>query len=115
LPAIRNRAHFGGKDVKGPLTAYEQAQTIKQHALELGDGKTDAQLPQDDPRRQQVMTASFLRASLYTSVVAFGVAALVVALGVLFVLIGLACLGILHRLTPAAPPAGEPAVATASG
>ena len=36
------------------------------------------------------MNASFLRASLYTSVVAFGVAALVMGLGVLLGLIGVA-------------------------
>ena len=34
------------------------------------------------------MTASFLRASLFTSVVAFGVAALVVGLGIVFILLG---------------------------
>src|SRR5262245_64362507 len=32
-------AHFGGNDVKGPFTAYEQAQAIKKHALEIGNGK----------------------------------------------------------------------------
>ena len=36
------------------------------------------------------MTASFLRASLFTSVVAFGVSALVAGLGVLFILVGVA-------------------------
>jgi len=35
---------------------------------------------------------------LFTSVVAFGVAALVAGLGVLFVLVGLALLGIVKRL-----------------
>jgi hypothetical protein len=91
-------AHFAGDDVKGPFTAYQQAQTIKEHALKIGNGKTYAQLPQDDPKRNTVMTASFLRASLFTSVVAFGVAALVVGLGVMFLLIGFALLGLLRRL-----------------
>jgi hypothetical protein len=36
------------------------------------------------------MNGSFLQASLFTAVVAFGVAALVVALGVMFILVGLA-------------------------
>src|SRR5689334_13304032 len=90
--------HFAGKDVAGPFTAYEQAMTIKKHALEIGGGKTYAQLPQDDPKRQTVTTASFLRASLFTSVVSFGVAALVIGLGVLFILLGIGFLGILHRL-----------------
>ncbi len=94
--------HFGGDEVKGPLTAYSQAEVIKDHALEIGNGKTYAQLPHDDPKRETVMTASFLRASLFTSVVAFGVAALVAGLGIMFILIGLALLAILQRLEPGA-------------
>ena len=35
-----------------------------------------AELPQDDPTRETVMNGSFLRASLFTSVVSFGVAAM---------------------------------------
>jgi hypothetical protein len=107
--------HNAGEDVEGPFTAYSEAMVIKTHALEAGGGKTYAQLPQDDPRRETVMTASFLRASLFTSVVAFGVAALVAGLGVLFVLVGLALLGIVRRLdtlvVPSTPPAQQPATA----
>ena len=87
-----------GEDVEGPFTAYSEAMVIKTHALEIGNGKTYAELPRDDPAREDVMNASFLRASLFTSVVAFGVAALVVGLGVLFVLLGIALLGINKRL-----------------
>lgn len=108
-----------GEKVEGPFTAYSEAMVIKTHALEIGGGKTYAELPQDDPARETVMTASFLRASLFTSVVSFGVAALVVALGVLFILLGVALLGIIGRLGPpaAAVPASPsedlpPAVAT---
>ena len=90
--------NFAGEPVEGPLTAYSQAMVIKEHALDIGGGKTYAELPQDDPTRDTVMTASFLRASLFTSVVAFGVAALVAGLGLLFILLGLALLGILARL-----------------
>ena len=36
------------------------------------------------------MTASFLRASLFTSVVSFGIAAMAMGLGVLFILVGIA-------------------------
>ena len=103
--------HNAGKDVEGPFTAYSQAMVIKTHALEAGGGKTYAELPQGDPARQTVMTASFLRASLFTSVVAFGVAALVVGLGVMFILLGLGFLGLLSRYDPArranAPPIDE--------
>ena len=81
-------AHFAGKDVKGPFTAYAQADVINKHALEIGGGKTYAELPQDDPNRDTVMTASFLQASLFTSVVAFGVAAFVSVIGVVLMLLG---------------------------
>ncbi|MBZ5740633.1 aromatic ring-opening dioxygenase LigA [Nocardioides mangrovi] len=80
--------HFAGKDVKGPFTAYAQADVIAKHAEEIGGGKTYAELAQDDPNRSTVMTASFLRASLFTSVVAFGVAAFVAVMGVLLMLLG---------------------------
>jgi hypothetical protein len=81
-------AHFAGKDVKGPFTAYAEAVAISNHALEAGGGKTYAELDQNDPKRATVQTADFLQASLYTSVVAFGVAVLVSFLGVMFALVG---------------------------
>ncbi|ROS79006.1 aromatic ring-opening dioxygenase LigA [Cellulomonas sp. PhB143] len=77
-----------GDDVDGPFSAYAQAQIIDHHALEATGGKTYAQLEQDDPLRVTAMNASFLRASLFTSVVAYGVAALVVGLGALAVFFG---------------------------
>jgi hypothetical protein len=83
---------FAGDTVDGPLTAYEQAAVINRHALEATEGKTYAQLDREDPARQTAMTASFLRASLFTSVVAFGVAAMAGGVGVAFVLIGVALL-----------------------
>ena len=95
--------NFAGEPVDGPFTAYAEAEVIKKHALEAGGGKTYAELDQDDPKRDTVMTASFLRASLFTSVVAFGVATLVAGLGVLFILLGLGFLGMLKRLDDRAP------------
>jgi hypothetical protein len=80
--------HFAGKDVNGPFTAYSQAMVIGKHAKEIGKGKTYAELPQDDPNRDTVMTASFLQASLFTSVVAFGVAAMAAVMGILLILLG---------------------------
>jgi hypothetical protein len=80
---------FGGKQVKGPLTAYYQADIINYHALQATGGKTYAQLDREDPLRNVAMNGSFLRASLFTSVVSFGVAALAMGLGVLFFLLGL--------------------------
>ena len=79
---------FAGQHVAGPFTAYAQAEVIDKHATEMADGKTYAQLDQDDPVRDSVMDASFLRASLFTSVVAFGVCALVIGLGIVFILLG---------------------------
>jgi hypothetical protein len=95
-------AHFAGDAVNGPFTAYVQADTINKHATEISGGKTYAELPQDDPNRATVMTASFLRASLFTSVVSFGVAAMAAGLGLVFILIGWALLSIARAL--ASPP-----------
>jgi hypothetical protein len=90
--------NFAGDPVDGPFTAYAQANTIERHGLEASDGLTYAELEQDDPRRDTVMTASFLRASLFTSIVAFGVAAFAFGIGVILVLIGVALLRIHRRL-----------------
>ncbi|WP_418276740.1 aromatic ring-opening dioxygenase LigA [Isoptericola jiangsuensis] len=79
---------LAGDTVDGPFSAYAQAQIIDHHALEATGGKTYAELDQDDPLRATAMNASFLRASLFTSVVAYGVSALVMGLGVLFGLFG---------------------------
>lgn len=79
---------YAGKQVAGPLTAYAQAEIINKHALESTGGKTYAELDREDPLRQTAMTASFLRASLFTSVVAYGVAAMAIGLGVVNILLG---------------------------
>jgi hypothetical protein len=107
--------NFAGDKVDGPFTAYSQAQTIEKHALEASGGLTYAQLPQDDPKRQTVMTASFLRASLFTSVVAFGVAALAAGLGVVFILLGFALLAIFRASRPSPALAGVAATAPTAG
>ena len=88
ITVSKDANYFAGKDVKGPFTAYSEAETISKHALEATGGKTYAELAKDDPLRTTAMQASFLRASLFTSVVAFGVAALAAVLGVMLVLIG---------------------------
>jgi hypothetical protein len=86
--------NFAGDEVDGPFTAYEEADVINKHALEETDGQTYAQLDRDDPRRETVMTASFLRTSLFTSVVSFGVAAFAFGVGILLILVGWALLRI---------------------
>jgi hypothetical protein len=85
-----------GKPVNGPFSAYAQATVIGKHAKEIAGGKTYAELPQDDPNRDTVMTASFLQASLFTSVVAFGVSAMAAVLGVMLILLGWA----VRKLSP---------------
>lgn len=85
---------FQGQTVAGPFTAYVQADIIQHHALEASGGKTYAELPQDDPVRATMMNASFLRASLFTSVVSFGVAVFAMGVGILAIIFGWA----LHRL-----------------
>jgi hypothetical protein len=77
------------RQVRGPFTAYCQAQIIDQHTLETTEGMTYAELDREDPRRDMAMNSSFLQASLFTSILAFGVAAMAIGMGVLFVLIGL--------------------------
>ncbi|WP_336633065.1 MULTISPECIES: aromatic ring-opening dioxygenase LigA [unclassified Microbacterium] len=81
-------AAFQGQTVAGPFTAYVQADIIQHHALEASGGKTYAELDRDDPVRATMMNASFLRASLFTSVVSFGVAAFAMGMGVLAILFG---------------------------
>jgi hypothetical protein len=90
ITVAEDAARFAGDPVDGPLTAYAEAEIIEKHALEATDGKTYAELDREDPRRETVMTGSFLRASLFTSVVSFGVAAMAMGLGVVLILIGIA-------------------------
>jgi hypothetical protein len=89
---------LAGDEVDGPFSAYCQAKVIDKHALEATGGLRYAQLDKDDPKRQTAMTASFLQASLFTSVVAFGVAAMAIAVGVLFILIGLGIRDVANRV-----------------
>lgn len=83
-----------GAAVSGPFAAYCQADIIAKHALEATSGKTYAELDREDPLRQVAMNGSFLRASLFTSVVAFGVAFMAIGIGVVFILLGVATLNL---------------------
>ena len=92
---------LAGDKVDGPFSAYAQADIINKHALESSGGETYATLDREDPARAQMMNASFLRASLFTSVVSFGLAALVVGLGILFALQGWSLMALSKRYAPA--------------
>jgi len=87
--------YFAGEPVEGPFTAFVQAGVINDHALEATGGQTYAELDRDDPLRDVAKDASYLRTSLFASVIAFGVSALVVGSGLLFTAIG----GALTRLS----------------
>lgn len=91
---------LGGQEVNGPFTAYCQADIIEEHTLNSTDGLTYAQLGQDDPRRDLAMNSSFLQASLFTSVLAFGVSAMAIGMGVIFILIGLGIRDVAERTEP---------------
>ena len=107
---------FAGWEVDGPFTAYAEADAIEGHALESSGGQTYAELDREDPTRESVMTASFLRSSLFTSVVAFGVAVMAAGLGLVLIGIGVALLLAARRLSTALAVGGAPVpVATTSG
>ena len=92
ITVAEDAENFAGEPVDGPLTAYEQATVINRHALEATGGKTYAELDREDPARETALTASFLRASLYTSVVSFGVALMAAGIGLVLILLGWALL-----------------------
>ena len=89
---------LAGDEVNGPFSAYCQAMVIDKHSLEATGGLRYAELGREDPKRETAMTASFLQASLFTSVVAYGVAAMAIAIGVLFILIGLGIRDVANRI-----------------
>ena len=122
---------LAGKPVAGPFTAYAQANAIKHHALAGANNRTYAQLGDDAKAlkaklaaagtskadiakdegvvaladaRDTAMNGSFLRASLFTSVVSIGVAALAIGLGLLFALLGFA---LIRLSAPTADTAGS--------
>jgi hypothetical protein len=107
ITVSKDASAFAGDTVDGPFTAYVEANTIEKHALEATGGKTYSELSQDDPKRQTAMTASFLRASLFTSVVAFGVAVMAAGVGVILILVGWALWSLATTVPPhpVAPPA----------
>ena len=86
-----------GASVEGPFSAYAQAAIINHHALQASEGKTYAELEQDDPVRATVMNASVLRASLFTSVVSYGVSAFAMGMGLIVGLFGAALLALVPR------------------
>ncbi|MPZ54765.1 MAG: aromatic ring-opening dioxygenase LigA [Acidimicrobiia bacterium] len=89
-----------GRTVADPFTAYCQADVIEKHTLESTGGLYYAELESDDPLRETALTSSFLQASLFTSILAFGVAAMAAGMGVLFILIGMGIRDVQARTDP---------------
>jgi len=90
---------LAGDEVNGPFSAYCQAQVIDKHAREATGGLTYAELPRDSELRPVAQSAAFLQASLFTSVVAFGVAGMAVLVGALFILIGFGIRDVSEHMT----------------
>lgn len=90
---------LAGDEINGPFSAYQEAQVIEKHALAASGGKTYAELDKADPKRETVMNGSFLRASLFTSVVSFGVATMAAGVGVLLALVGYALFLVSRQLS----------------
>ncbi len=101
---------LAGAKVTGPIEAFVQADIINHHALTATGGKTYAELGKDDPLRATAMNGSFLRSSLFTSVIAFGVALFAVGVGALAIIIGWALRLVATREAALAP---EPVLANA--
>ena len=111
---------FAGSKVTGPLTAFYQAEAVKQHPRAASNGLTYAELgvkvqeakdagdtdaaEQLQATRTMVETGNFVRASLFTSVMAFGVSALVMGAGLLFSFLGWG----LYRLSATRAQEAEP-------
>jgi hypothetical protein len=83
--------------VAGPLSAYAEARVIDKHTLEATGGKTFAELADDDPNREMAKAASFMRASLFTSAMAFGVSALAVTGGFALLVLAFAVRSLARR------------------
>jgi hypothetical protein len=89
---------LAGRPVKGPLTALEQANTIKQIALRATGGRTYSELEEGDGAAEMALNASLLRASLFASVLAFGVASGLMMLGGVPIAVGSALSHVVRRL-----------------
>jgi hypothetical protein len=79
---------LAGDEVDGPFSAFCQADVIDKHTKAITGGLTYSELDMEDPNRATAMDSAFLQASLFTSVVAFGVAFMAFGVGIVFTLIG---------------------------
>jgi hypothetical protein len=76
------------RTVRDPLTAFEEAETVRRITLKATGGRSYGEMAEDDPMARMALDASLIRSSLFTAILAFGMAAMQAALGVVFVAIG---------------------------
>ncbi len=104
---------FAGKTVAGPFTAMAQANVVAKHVEQATSGKTMSEINAEQQAAEKsgdtakaadleqlatmAQTGSFTRASLITSVIAFGVAALIAGLGIIQIINGVAFHGLARK------------------
>jgi hypothetical protein len=79
---------LAGRPVRDPVTAFAQADAIKRASLAATGGRTYGELDASDPNAEMALHAALLRASLFTSILAFGLAAAQVAVGGVLLVVG---------------------------
>lgn len=106
-----------GAKVQDPISAYAQAEIINHHALTASGGKTYAELgalitearnagdtakaDELQAQRNTMMNASFLRASLFTSVLSYGVCLFAIGVGLTLLVLGWALMSVAKQTAPA--------------
>lgn len=77
-----------GRPVRGPLSAFAEAEFIKRTTLKSTGGLPYGALAEGDPAASMAKEASLLRGSLFTSILAFGVALAGMAVGAVLIVVG---------------------------
>lgn len=95
---------LGGRPVTGPLTAFAEADTVKELSLRATGGRTYGEMGEDDPQARMALDASLIRSSLYTSISAFGQAAGEIANGLAMAGIGIALASLARRTATSTEP-----------
>ena len=109
-------AFMQGATVADPLSALAQADIINHHAMEGSEGRTYAELgslarearaagdtelaDELTAQRMSVMNASFLRASLFTSVLSYGVCLFAIGVGLSLIVLGWALTSVARQTVP---------------
>ena len=104
---------LAGDHVNGPFSAYAEAEVIDMHAKDATEGRTYAELgtlareataagdtalaEELTKQRASVMNASFLRASLFTSVLSYGVCLFAIGVGLTLLVFGWAFLSVARQ------------------